>query len=57
MSWKTIDRNVTAVDPDAGPVLSEAVRAKIESFFGRYETKRGGADAKIQTIRSEEGFS
>ena len=40
MAWKTIDRNQPVVDADAPPVLSEAVRAKISSFFDRYETKR-----------------
>lgn len=40
MAWKTINRNQPVVDAEAAPVLSEAVRAKIRSFFARYETKR-----------------
>ena len=40
MSWPTINRNVSVVDPKAPPVLTEAVREKIRSFFPRYETKR-----------------
>jgi NADH-quinone oxidoreductase subunit E len=40
MSWPTIDRNTPAVDDKAEPLLSEAVREKIRSFFPRYETKR-----------------
>ncbi len=40
MSWQPINRNVTLVDPAAPPVLSEAVRGKIRSFFPRYVTKR-----------------
>ena len=40
MAWKTIDRNQPVVDPQAGPVLDEALRDKIRSFFDRYETKR-----------------
>ncbi len=40
MSWKTLDRNQQAVDPDAPPVLSDAIRDRIRSFFDRYETKR-----------------
>ena len=40
MSWQAINRNLKVVDPDAPPVLSEAVRDKIRSFFPRYETKR-----------------
>ncbi len=40
MAWKVIDRNQPVVDADAPPLLSEAVRDKIRSFFPRYETKR-----------------
>lgn len=40
MAWKTIDRNQPVIPPDAPPVLSEAVREKIRSFFPRYPTKR-----------------
>jgi len=40
MAWVTIDRNQPIVDPKLPPVLSEAVRGKIRSFFERYETKR-----------------
>lgn len=40
MAWPTIDRNVPVVDKDAPPVLTEAVREKIRSFFPKYDTKR-----------------
>ncbi len=40
MAWVTLNRNEQICDPDAAPVLSEAVRAKIRSFFDRYDTKR-----------------
>jgi NADH-quinone oxidoreductase subunit E len=40
MAWKTIDRITPVFDKDAAPLLSEAVRAKIRSFFERYEFKR-----------------
>ncbi|UCC31179.1 MAG: NAD(P)H-dependent oxidoreductase subunit E [Phycisphaerales bacterium] len=40
MAWKAIDRISPVVDADAAPVLSEPVKAKIRSFFDRYETKR-----------------
>lgn len=40
MAWKTIDRITSPTPEGAEPVLSEAVRAKIRSFFPRYETKR-----------------
>lgn len=40
MAWVTINRNEPVVDPKAPPVLSEAVRVKVRSFFERYETKQ-----------------
>ena len=40
MAWTAINRNLPAYDADAAPILSEAVREKIRSFFDRYETKR-----------------
>lgn len=40
MAWETLNRNTPVVDPQASPLLSEAVRDKIRSFFPRYETKR-----------------
>ncbi len=40
MSWQVIDRNNPVVDPKAPPVVSEAVREKIRSFFPRYESRR-----------------
>jgi len=40
MSWKAIDRNTPVIDPEAPPLLSDAVREKICSFFPRYATKR-----------------
>jgi NADH-quinone oxidoreductase subunit E len=40
MAWVTVNRNEPVVDPKAPPILSEAVRVKIRSFFDHYETKR-----------------
>lgn len=40
MAWTALDRQKPVVDPQAPPLLSEAVRQKIRSFFPRYETKR-----------------
>jgi NADH-quinone oxidoreductase subunit E len=40
MAWNTLDRITPAVEKDAPPVLTEAVREKIRSFFPRYESKR-----------------
>ena len=40
MAWKAIDRKPAAYSAEADPLLSEAVREKIRSFFPKYETKR-----------------
>src|SRR5881394_4548228 len=40
MAWQAIDRRTSVIDEKAAPVLSEAVREKIRSFFPRYETRR-----------------
>jgi len=40
MSWQTINRNEPVVEAGTRPVLSEAVREKIRSFFPKYPTKR-----------------
>ncbi len=40
MSWKTINRNESVIPADAAPVLDDAVREKIRSFFDRYDTKK-----------------
>lgn len=40
MSWIALDRNKPAFPKDAPPILSDAVREKIRSFFPRYATKR-----------------
>lgn len=39
MAWRTIDRT-TATEQELGPGLSEAVKAKIRSFFPRYPSKQ-----------------
>ena len=40
MAWKTINRNEPVIAENAPPLLSEAVREKIRSFFSRYPVKR-----------------
>jgi NADH-quinone oxidoreductase subunit E len=40
LAWKTINRNEPVIAEDASPLLSEAVKEKIRSFFPRYPTKR-----------------
>ncbi len=56
MAWATIDRNVPVVDPKAGPVLSEAVRSKIRSFFARYDTKRAALLPGLHVVQRAIGY-
>lgn len=55
MAWKTIDRNQPVVDPNAPPVLNEAVREKIRSFFDRYETKRAALLPALHIVQDALG--
>ncbi|MCP4251578.1 MAG: NAD(P)H-dependent oxidoreductase subunit E [bacterium] len=55
MAWNVIDRNPAAYDAEAGPVLSEAVRAKIRSFFVRYETKRAALLPALHVVQDALG--
>ncbi|MEK7757365.1 MAG: NADH-quinone oxidoreductase subunit NuoE [Planctomycetota bacterium] len=56
MSWKVIDRNQPVVDPKAPPVLSEAVREKVRSFFERYETKRAVLLPALHIVQDALGY-
>lgn len=56
MSWKTIDRNPSVVDLRLPPTLSEAVRAKICSFFPRYETKRAVLLPALHVVQDALGY-
>ncbi|MHC4611623.1 MAG: NADH-quinone oxidoreductase subunit NuoE family protein [Planctomycetota bacterium] len=55
MAWKTIDRNQPAAESNDAPVLSEAVRDKIRSFFDRYETKRAALLPALQITQNALG--
>lgn len=55
MVWKTIDRNQPVADAEAAPVLSEAVREKIRSFFDRYGTKRAVLLPALHIVQSALG--
>ena len=55
MAWETIDRNQPVVDREAGPVLSDAVRTKIQSFFDRYETKRAALLPAMHVVQDALG--
>ena len=56
MGWKAIDRNTPVFDADAEPVLSEAVQAKIRSFFDRYETKRAALLPALHIVQNTLGY-
>jgi NADH-quinone oxidoreductase subunit E len=55
MAWKTLNRNEPAFDKDAPAVLREAVREKIRSLFGRYETKRAALLPALHIVQDELG--
>lgn len=55
MAWKAIDRNQAVIEADAAPVLSEAVREKIRSFFARYESKRAALLPALHVVQNTLG--
>ncbi len=55
MAWQTINRNEPVFDADAPPVLSEAVREKIRSFFPRYDTKRAALLPALHVVQDTLG--
>jgi len=55
MAWKTLDRREPVAPPGATPLLTEAVRDKICTFFGRYETKRAALLPALQIVQSALG--
>lgn len=55
MAWQVIDRKQPVVEKDAPPVLDEAVRAKIRSFFPRYETKRAALLPALHIVQETLG--
>ena len=56
MAWETIDRNEQVIESDAPPVLSEAVREKIQSFFVRYDTKRAALLPALHIVQNTLGY-
>lgn len=55
MAWKAIDRRTPVFPEDAAPVLTEAVREKIRSFFPRYETKRAALLPALHVVQDALG--
>jgi NADH-quinone oxidoreductase subunit E len=56
MAWKAIDRRTPVTDEKAPPVLTEAVREKIRSFFPRYETKRAALLPALHVVQDALGY-
>jgi NADH-quinone oxidoreductase subunit E len=56
MAWKAIDRRTAVIDPQAPPVLGEAVRKRIESFLPRYETKRAALLPALHVVQDALGY-
>src|SRR5262245_41526587 len=56
MAWQALDRITPAVDPQAPPVLSDAIREKIRSFFPRYETKRAALLPALHIVQDALGY-
>lgn len=55
MAWQAVDRIHPVIDKDAPPILSEAVREKIRSFFPRYETKRAALLPALHVVQDALG--
>ncbi len=55
MSWQTIDRRVVD-EHQRGPGLSAAARAKIQSFFPRYPTRRAVMLPALHIAQDELGY-
>lgn len=55
MAWQALDRTKPVFEKDAPPVLSEALRAKIRSFFPRYETQRAALLPALHVVQDALG--
>ncbi len=55
MTWEAIDRRAPVIPPDAEPVLGEAVREKIRSFFPKYETRRAALLPALHVVQDALG--
>ena len=55
MAWDALDRNKSMIEPDSLPLLSEAVREKIRSFFARYENKRAALLPALHIVQDALG--
>ena len=56
MTWNAIDRQSPAADDSEQPLLSEAVKEKIHSFFPRYPTRRAVLLPALHIVQETYGF-
>jgi len=54
MAWKTINRNEPQAETDQ-PILRDALRDKIRSFFPRYDVKRAAILPALHMIQDDQG--
>lgn len=55
MAWQVINREKSAVAPEAKPLLTEEVKAKIAAFFPKYETKRAVLIPALHVVQETYG--
>lgn len=55
MAWQAIDRQTPAKDDSDQPLLSEAVKEKVRSFFPRYPTKRAALLPALHIVQETYG--
>lgn len=56
MAWPAINRIAPAADDADEPLLSEAVKEKIRSFFPRYPTKRAALLPALHVVQEAYGY-
>lgn len=56
MAWKAIDRRQPAADDSEAPLLDEAMKEKIRSFFPRYPTRRAALLPALHIVQEKYGY-
>ena len=55
MAWKAIDRRTPAADDADAPLLDEAIREKIRSFFPRYPNRQAALLPALHVVQERYG--
>lgn len=55
MAWKVVDRTKPAADDADQPLLNEAVKARIRTFFDRYPTRRAALLPALHIVQETYG--